>query len=212
MQIGMCVCVCVCVRERERERERERDRDRDSWQPLTVANRTPLTATPRGARTREKREDKKEWINKKYTENVNIKACREIMCEEVRMMMFERNRRGLNIHAHFWRLGLWVKVKVQWNSVRSETYVFCCILTSFIWISLNKRRKYFVMFGSSLKLVNLPNYCSDDIDVNMKSCILYMVYSAHLWRFQVVLVIIRKYKPSVAIRGKKSRVKCLPFE
>ena len=29
-------------------------------------------------------------------------------------------------------------------------------------------------------LVNLHNYCSDDCSMNMKSCILYMVYSTRL--------------------------------
>ena len=28
--------------------------------------------------------------------------------------------------------------------------------------------------------VNLHNYCSDDMDINMKSYLLYMVYSTHL--------------------------------
>ena len=29
-------------------------------------------------------------------------------------------------------------------------------------------------------MVNLHNYCSDDIDINMKSYILYIVYSSHI--------------------------------
>ena len=29
-------------------------------------------------------------------------------------------------------------------------------------------------------MVNLHNYCSDDIDINVKSYILYIVYSTHL--------------------------------
>ena len=39
-------------------------------------------------------------------------------------------------------------------------------------------------------MVNLHNYCSDDIDINMKWYILYIVYSTHLSRFQAVLTII----------------------
>ena len=35
--------------------------------------------------------------------------------------------------------------------------------------------------------VNLHNYCMHDIDINMKSYILYIVYPTYLWKFQCVV-------------------------
>ena len=39
-------------------------------------------------------------------------------------------------------------------------------------------------------MVNLHNYCLDDININMKWYILYIMYSTHLSSFQAVLTII----------------------
>ena len=61
---------------------------------------------------------------------------------------------------------------------------------------------YAKMFDWSCILVNLHNYCSDVIDINMKWYILYIMYSTNLWRFQAVLVIISKYRPYMSIREK----------
>ena len=58
-----------------------------------------------------------------------------------------------------------------------------------MYVCTNHRARQSVS-SDKKKAVNLHNYCSDDININMKWYILYIVYSTHLWRFQAVLTII----------------------
>ena len=65
-----------------------------------------------------------------------------------------------------------------------------------------KRKKVIICLAIDYGLAKTKhNYCSNDIDINMKY-IIHSVLNTHLSRFQVVLVIIGKYRLYMAIRKK----------
>ena len=85
-------------------------------------------------------------------------------------------------HSQFWHLTIAEVfkyfLKIRWKYMYLESFTTSVYKRTY----LHEKITYYSVF--------LYNYCSDDIDINMKSYILYKVYSTFLWRFQMVLVII----------------------